>query len=185
MRAERQLLIVVLLLAFSACSSIEVTSDHDPKANFSAYHTYNWAPGPQQSTGDPRLDKTLLDSRIREAVERQLTAKGLTKDSGAKPDLLVAYHVAVRGKQGVTTVSDASWYQPGWGYRGGGGGGPTYASDYEEGTLILDLLNASNRQLVWRGSAQAEVKENISPDKRQERINEAVQKILERFPPKK
>lgn len=184
MRAECQFLIVVLLWTFSACSTMEVTSDHDPKANFSAYHTYNWVPGPQQSTGDPRLDSTLLDTRIREAVEQQLTAKGLTKDSGAKPDLLVAYHVAVRGKQGVTTVSDASWYQPGWGYRGGGGGGPTYARDYEEGTLILDLLDASNRQLVWRGSAQAEVKENISPEKRQERINEAVRRILEQFPPK-
>ena len=162
---------------------MKVTSDYDTDAHFAAYRTYEWTSPSQQSTGDPRLDNPFLDSRIRGAVEKQLADKGFMKDSAGRPDLLVVYHTAVRGKLDVTSVSNYT-YGPRWGYYGGVPGGTTYVREYDEGSLILDLIDASTRQLVWRGSAQAEIKENAGPREKQERINEAVRKIMKRFPPK-
>ena len=107
------------------------------------------------------------------------------------PDFLVIYRASIEGKLDVTTIdppmvtpsvyrgvvttpaSAFDWYY----------GGRTFVSQYEEGTLLLDFVNPKSNQLMWRGSAKATVMENASPEKREARINEGVQKILAQFPP--
>lgn len=65
------------------------------------------------------------------------------------------------------------------------GGGPrTYVREYEVGTLILDGVDAREQRLVWRGTAQAELHRDLSPDALQKKINDAVHKLLARFPPR-
>src|SRR5439155_27050640 len=56
--------------------------------------------------------------------------------------------------------------------------------EYTEGTLILDVLDAATKSLVWRGTAQAEALPSVDVSTPQARIREAVRRILERFPPK-
>ena len=53
----------------------------------------------------------------------------------------------------------------------------------EQGSLVLDL--SANGQVVWRGIAEAQIKMELDQDKRAALIREAVEKILERYPPKK
>jgi hypothetical protein len=178
----RHWLLMLSLLMATACSSITVSSDYDPKADYSAYRTYDWAPRAEQPVKDPVLDNALLDGRIRHAVETELAAKGLEKDGAGKPDLLIAYHVAVQGKLDIAQTPNYS-YGPYWRY-GSYAGSSAYVRQYDEGTLILDLIDVSTKQLVWRGSAQAEVKKEVTPEEQQRRINEVVRKILERYPPK-
>ena len=55
----------------------------------------------------------------------------------------------------------------------------TYVQSYEEGTLIIDIYDANRNMLVWHGWARAKVEGEVST----ELVVEAVQKILERFPP--
>jgi hypothetical protein len=57
------------------------------------------------------------------------------------------------------------------------------AFQYEEGSLILDFVDPQTKQLIWRGSAKAEVDDVKTPEKREALIDEAVQKILKNFPP--
>jgi hypothetical protein len=57
--------------------------------------------------------------------------------------------------------------------------------EYEEGTFVLDFVDAKSRELVWRGIAQGEVQNYSSPVKRNERINNVVQNVLSKFPPAK
>jgi hypothetical protein len=72
------------------------------------------------------------------------------------------------------------WY----GYRAGGWGGPqTYAYDYDEGTLLIDVADPATMQLLWRGSATGVVDPQASPEKRELRINDAVERMLADFPP--
>ena len=52
-----------------------------------------------------------------------------------------------------------------------------------EGTLLIDIIDAGARELAWRGTAEAEVHNEASPEQRQQRLNEAITKILDRFPP--
>ena len=70
-------------------------------------------------------------------------------------------------------------YRPG--YWAGAPG--TYVYEYEEGTLILDIVHPGNKALMWRGSAEDEVHFKSTPEKAQTQLDEAVSKMLEHFPP--
>jgi hypothetical protein len=176
--------LLILAATWLACSGIRVDSDYDPSADFSQLRTWSWLPQTRES-GDPRLDNALLDSRIRNAVEAELRAKGFERvDSGAS-NFQVVYHVNVEGKVDVDTVYRG--YPHGrygrYGYRGGGYS-ETTVRQYDEGTLLIDFLDPDSGALLWRGSGQATVRESSSPEQRTKRVNEAVNKILAQFPPK-
>ena len=184
MSALRSMLVLLGLSAMAlACSGIKVNSDYDPSADFSQMRTWSWLPDAGKS-GDPRLDNALIDSRIRTAVKSELDAKGYTLATSGTPDFQVAYHVSIEGKLDVDTV-----YHGGGGYGRAGryGGGWGYAEtrvrEYDEGTLLIDVLQSGSGALLWRGSGVATVREESTPEKRTKRINAAVKKILERFPP--
>ena len=175
-----ELPIALVALALAGCLQVTVTTDHDPAANFGALHTYAWRPGPQQGMGDPRFDSTLIDRRVRAAIERVLASKGYRAAApGTTPDFLVGYHAVVRQKTSVQTIN--RWY----GYRVGVWRGPeTYVRDYDEGTLLIDVIDPATMQLLWRGSGTGVVDPLSSAEKREERINEAVERILADFPPR-
>jgi hypothetical protein len=188
MRVLKRLLAILLAATLGGCASMEINSDYDPVASFSGLRTYAWMPGPQKKTGDLRIDNPLLDARVRQAVDRQLEANGYVKQPPERSDFLIGYQAAVEKKLDVYTVDHYYGYPPGWGstrgYGAWGGTIPeTHVYEYDEGSLILDIVNPQTRKLIWRGSAQAEVNRSASPEKRQERIEEAVRRMLERFPP--
>lgn len=58
-------------------------------------------------------------------------------------------------------------------------------SEYEVGTLLLDVVDGSTNELVWRASAQARIDPNRTPQERTKLIRDAVHQMLERFPPKR
>ena len=185
------ILIIALSLVVAGCSTMEINYDADPKANFSGLKTYDWLDEPQKPTGDPRIDdNTILRNRVHTAVDAALSARGFRKVS-SDPDFLVAYHVSLDRQQSVQTLNSYYGYSPGWGYGYGAsyrpgywaGAPETYVYEYEEGTLILDVVDPKNKELMWRGSAQDEVNFKSTPEKAQAQINEAVNGMLEHFPP--
>lgn len=173
---------ILAIGAATGCSGIRVSHDYDPGADFSAYRSWYWLPRPGPS-GDPRLDSDLLDARVRSAVEEVLAAKGYRKAPTGEGDFGVGWHGAIEGKLDVQTIDRYYGYGPRWGYGYGGVVTDTYVRQYDQGTLILDVVDARQRKLVWRGSAQAEVQERADPEARQRRIREAVEKVFARFPP--
>lgn len=178
----RMTLVAILLAALAGCSSITVNHDYDSEADFTTYRTFGWMPRSGQAPGTAAEAKTmsdLLDRRIRNAVEGELTARGLTL-SDAQPDLEVVYHVGAQDKIQVTD----------WGYRysdyyWGYGGRQIDVYQYTEGTLVIDLVDAAADNLVWRGSGTGVVDNTQrSPEEMQDRMNEIVAKIMQSFPPK-
>lgn len=181
MNLIRTMVILPIALALAGCSQITVRADHDPSANFGALHTYAWRPEPQQGVADPRFDSTLIDKRVRAAIDRVLASKGYRAAApGTTADFLVGYHAVVRQKTSAQTIN--RWY----GYRLGGwhGGPQTYVHDYEEGTLLIDVIDPATMELLWRGSGTGVVDPKASPEKREQRINDAVERILADFPPR-
>lgn len=178
--ATAVVLAAVLACGVAGCSSVRVSTDYDTGWSFASYRTWNWVPGPRQPTGDPRLDNDLLDRRVRGAVEREMAERGFWKVE-ADPDFEVDYHTALASKIRVQAIGSSYGYGPGaWEPIAPGG---VYARQYDEGTLIIDVIDAESHELVWRGIAEAEVYPTDSPAAREKKINEAVRKILERFPP--
>ena len=55
---------------------------------------------------------------------------------------------------------------------------------YEEGTLILDFVDADAKELIWRGTATKALDSNPTPEKIEKNIGNVVAKILAKFPPK-
>jgi hypothetical protein len=172
----------LLALALLACATIEVSSDWNPAADFSRLHTWAWLAQERPASGDPRLDSALLDARIRSAVESELGARGFAKAEAGAADFLVAYHVALERKLVATTIDD---YYGGVGYRHWPrpGYSQTYVHEFEVGSLMLDVLDPRSRELIWRGTAQAEILPAATPEEREARVREGVRRILERFPP--
>lgn len=175
----RSLCIFVTVASMMACAASQVGYDYDTSAPLRSYRTYEWLGGEQETTGDKRVDNTLVNARIRTAVEQQLRAKGYRNPTSGTPDFYVAYHVGLKDlMKGASTqhyIGDRAH------------GTYTTTSDiqpYKEGALLVDILDGATKQLVWRGSAQAEVAAGATPRQRDERINEVVKEMFSHFPPK-
>jgi hypothetical protein len=166
------LLLVALLLA--GCSSIETNVDYDRAANFSSYKTFAF-----KDVRSP--DSPLRMRRVRSAIERTLASRGFAKADGT-PDLWVVLHTRTHNQTRVTTW-DAGW---GWGWRWRG---PYWNSARVQqipvGTLMVDLIDTNAKELVWRGSASRIVDADETPRDRDEKVQEAVDKLFEGFPPKR
>ena len=168
----------VILLAAAGCTSPIVGFDYDRSVNFNQYHTYAWVSRVQESTGDKRVDTSLVDARIRGAVDMQLRAKGYAVSAEGNPDFIVAYHAGMKDMmKGASTQN----------YIGDRAHGTfTTISDvqpYHEGTLTIDIVDAKSRQLVWQASVHADVDQSLDPKQRDKRVNDVVRAMLARFPP--
>jgi hypothetical protein len=103
--------------------------------------------------------------------------RGIAKSDN--PDLLVVYHIGTQEKIQVTD----------WGYRysdyyWGYGGRQIDVHQFTEGTLVIDLIDAESKNLVWRGTGTGAVeKSQRSPEEIQAKIDEVVHKIMKSFPP--
>ncbi len=168
------LFIAFCLMVFTmSCATMAVKSDYDRDVNFANYRTFDWMAQPQKPVTNPVAQNSLLDKRIKTAVNSKLTAKGYQQQSD-NPDFLIVYHSGLKDKVDVT-----SWGY-GYGRRGYGGGERIDVRQYKEGTLIFDFVDSKTKQLIWRGWAVGVVN-NL--EKTAEYIDDAVEKTLKKFPP--
>ena len=160
----------------------KVSYDFNKTANFAAFRTYAHKDG-------TKVGQSLIDERIVNAIDGALAARGMTK-SDTSPDVFVVYHVAFDKEKDISTYSSgyAGGYGPyGWGWGGGGWGGgmtTTQVRDIVVGTLIIDVADAKQSQLAWRGMGVKEIDTQAKPDKRDKSILNAVNKIFKNYPPK-
>jgi len=164
---------VLALVLLAACSTVSTNYDYDTSFDFSKLKSYRWADLPSKANANP-----FVVQRVGAAVETQLKAKGYAPATGA-PDFLVASYVGQRSRIRVTDWGYG--YGPRGAWYGPGAGVDVY--EYEEGSLIVDIVDARSKRLVWRGSATAVVDPGATPDERTERIQEAVAKMFKDFPP--
>ena len=161
------------LLACTALLAQDVRTNVMPGTNFSKYHTYKWV-----TIEGATAPNQIVDAEIKQAIDSQLTAKGLTKTDDEKADLYIGYQVAVH--------QQTQWnaYGMGGGIRWGGGMATATSSTINSGTLALDMYDPTTKQLVWRGTATKTMDANASQEKRQKNLNKAMAKLLKNFPPK-
>ena len=169
----RSLYISVLIatLLLPAMANAKVYVDHDRDVDFARYATYTWAEG-------TAAEDQLAERRIREAVDRELAKKGLERvDEGG--DLMVVSHAAVHTKTRVDVDKFPPhygyyWRRPFWVERT-----TVDVREIKMGTLIIDLLDANEERLVWRGKATGAVRPN--PKKSTKLLNKAVFKMFEKY----
>jgi len=165
---------LLLLFVVTSCVSVRVASDYDKNANFNDYKTFAFF-----KTGIDKAEINDLDKRrILRAIETELLAKGFSKSEN--PDMLVSIFTKSREKINVYNNGFGP-YGYGWGWY------PWYWNNYNtvsrstEGVLYIDLIDAKKKELVWQGQGTGYLTQNM--EKKEERIKEFVNKILERYPP--
>ena len=168
--------------ALAACSTVTVTTDHDPSAQFGKYKTYALTPAAHDQPLSPSGEAALRNS-----MHTHLAARGIQETSPARADLDVTRHVILREKLAAHQYTDWGYghggtWPYGYGHYGMWAGAPrtyTDVNQYTEGTLILDFVDARTKKLVFRGVGKAVVGGAAS---NAGKIDEAVQKIVAALP---
>ena len=180
-----------MVLAFVACSvtfAQDVRTNYMPATDFSKYHTYAWVDEVQGVPSVGGHPDQILDAQVKQAIDSQMAAKGLTKlADGATPDLLVGYQLIIDREKEINGFGDSWGGWGGWGPWGGGGFGSFSAntSTINIGTFVIGMYDPAVRKLVWIGGAQHEIEPSKKPEKNQEKLNKGAQKLLKDFPPKR
>jgi hypothetical protein len=178
------------VLSITGCASINVSSETAPGVDLSNRVTYVWHSPAGRLPVDPRLDREAFDRDIRAQVDESLAALGFRPAaSGAPADLVVAYRAFVKLKTDVSAVNDPIGFATGWGANREDQGlrpdsGGTFATDWEQGRLDIELLDVDGTRLLWRGSAKTELDFSNPPKERQRRLRSAVARIIEQLPPR-
>lgn len=167
--------ILLLMAVFvTSCSSVQVASDYDREVNFNNYGTYAFF--------KPGIDKAEISDldkkRILRAIETEMQKKGFTKSEN--PDLLVS--IFTKTNENINIYQNNPYWGYGWGWSPWyWGSGYNTVNKTSEGTLYIDLIDSGEKELVWQGMGTAALASEVS--KKQERINEIVAKIMEKYPP--
>jgi hypothetical protein len=168
---------IFILLIAASCATIKVSSDFDKAANFSAYKTYAFTPDALNLNIEELNRKRLIT-----AIENELSLKGFTK--AEKPDVLIDIKVTGEKKETATATNMGGY---GYGYRYGWGGGGTTTINYDsyvEGTVFVNMIEASKSEVVWQGRGVGTVDPEASAEKREKNINYAIKQIFTKYPPK-
>jgi hypothetical protein len=182
----RRVAFVLFAALLTGCSSVSVNYDFDKATDFSSLSTFAWQHSTQPTTGNPRIDNDLLDTRVRRAVESNLTAKKFTMTKREEADFLVAYFIGIdrriSGSGGSASV--------GMGRSSGSRSGSVTLSsgssvtEEETGLITIDIIDAKTGRTLWRGTGSRRTSSRPNQQQVTERVNDMVLRILKRFPPK-
>ena len=164
------------LLLLSACAS----APPDPATFFVGRRTYAWLPG-RPFTADLRADNEFVRDRIHAAVNAALEARGYRPAGPDNADFLVAAY-GVMGKSSVrprpTESQEGYGTAPGARMVGEGGAAPVY----ESGALVLDIVDPIWKTLMWRGGVRGNLRLDVEPLERDERVRKAAAKVVALLP---
>ena len=173
----------LLIGSSTAALASDVRTDFDHTANFSQYNSYSW--------GKVKTSNPFYVTRIPQAVDQQLQAKGwkLMPSGGS---VMVFATDNIHNQQEVQTLYDGlgggwggGWGWRGWGWGGGWGGSgiaTTTTTNQPVGNLVIDLFEGNSKKLLWRGLAT----ENLSTkeDKNTKMLDSDIEHMFKSFPPK-
>ncbi len=133
--------------------------------DFEKYKTYAWLDGTKV------YDET-SHSYIVQFIADRLGINGIFMDEN-DPDLYVVYHASAEGELKITGGYSSSWRDA----------DAVTVNSYLAGTLVIDLVDDAEDQLIWRATASA----TVSPDPKKNRgtVRKALEKMFADFPPRK
>lgn len=180
-----RIFLAALFLALAAsCSSVDVRTDHDPRANLADYHTYELVspqklsslqfamPRNNANLNQPVVRNPVLEVKLERIIDRDLKNSGFTPVEHGRPDFYVTYY---------TMTWDQIWVSD-WGggyYWDGGYWGWASPEVKRQASLILVFVDAKTKQPIWSGRASDGLFDD--PSKDDKKIAEAVGKMLQDF----
>jgi hypothetical protein len=183
------LVIGLALLGLSGCATKpDVATDYEASYNFAALKSFAVKTAKQDSKENILISPFTL-SHIHSLVNSELAKRYQAVDESATADFYVTYHVVMEEKLDPRTYDDIY----GMGYWGRGYRYPSsifYRAPldggirvYNQGSLIIDMVDAKTQQPIWRGVSEKRLNKGLSPQKQREILTSAVLEVLAQFPP--
>jgi hypothetical protein len=173
------------MLALGAAVAQDVRYNFDKKTDFSKFKTYKWV-----DIKDASKFNSIVDQQVKDAVDAQLAAKGLSKTDGDNADLLIGYQGAVGTEKQFSSYNSSWGYGPGWGgggWYGGGGMSSGFTNGQTStiyvGQIAVDMYDSANKDLVWRGVVSKTLDPKAKPEKQQKNLTKAMTKLFKKYPP--
>ena len=175
MQFHPRIAIPLMLLVVAACSGIETNTNYDPASvgKLEGYRTDAWLASKEGA--DPRIHNPITEGHVKRTVDAELAARGYQKVD-ENPDFKIGWHGSIDQKMDVQTINSYygyywdPWYAPYY--------GPSYPStyvhEYEEGTLVVDIWEPDDQQLVWRGTVSG-ILLSDKPEKTQKNVLKAIE----------
>lgn len=174
MQILRNLILLLTIVWLGGCtvSSVAVRSDYDRQVNFREYATYAIVSDKTKSN-DPVLGSELNQKRMAQALDAEMKARGYVSVPVAEnPDLLLSFQTDATQKQ--YTYNNNNWGY--WRWYGNG----AQTRQYQEDRIILNMVDAESKELVWQGWAVGQLNERKKD--RDSAFREVVYKIMQEYP---
>lgn len=188
----KSILFIVVSILFTACSTLEVNVDYDPKYNFKNNSTFSVI------YNDENNKKSLLGNRISTILIERLQLKGYKKVDKSKADFYFTVLLDIKNKKeiqiyyeniGFSSISrhrvyiptrrglGLDYYQPDLRVR-------TDTYEYKKGKLVIEAVDVKENTIVWQGIAEDELSKTLSHEERTSYINTIIGELLKDFPSK-
>jgi hypothetical protein len=168
---------------------MRANTDFDNAVDFSQFRTFSWIdPNPLIRSVTQRPLSPLVERRLMSNTRELLSARGLRfVENPAEADLVVAFTIGSRDGIRIDSFPNRSIHARPSGprrnaWRGYWMGSTVTTRQYTEGQLALDIFDVAEARPVWHGTSGRQItrSEREAPD---ELIREALEAILEEFPP--
>ncbi|MEM7585565.1 MAG: DUF4136 domain-containing protein [Acidobacteriota bacterium] len=167
-------LLVAAVLGFATpAAAVDDSMKYDRKADFSTYETYDWIEQKKRPEGSPLAVGGEIDTKIRNAIDRQLADQGYRPAIDEEPDFLVSFDGAMVQVTDIEAnrrqiASGVAWVVEG------------DINSYRNDTLIISIHDSKTEKAVWSAWTRNKIKDPRNPDRR---IKKSVRKLLRKFPP--
>ena len=178
------LAVIALVSGLVGCQSFNVRSDWDPTISFPSFQQFYWVEPPEREGANPFADNSLLRKRVRFAIESDLAERGfIASETRDDADFLVTYSVVLEERLRVDSFATTTGVFHSR-YAGIGNIHSTAnVQAYQESTLIIDFLDPSSDDLIWRGWGTGIVRTR-DRGRGSRNLDKGVGAILDVFPPR-
>jgi hypothetical protein len=178
-RAARAICVGVLAAATACHHNVEVRTVTAPGAQLAGRRTFHILPVPEYrgdtplASSDPMLVNSITYQALRREIRSAFEERKYRFTLGSA-DFDVAYYASAANKLDIRS----------WDYRYNSRGIPRIETEvipYEEGSVIVDVVDPATHRLLWRGQGRAVTSQD--PQRYIEDLKKAVHEIVEKFPP--
>lgn len=163
----------IMVTGLVACSSSspDIKFGWDRNVDFSKYYTWEWKP--DGSIRDPVWGK-----RCQDVLGDVLATKKLAPIN-VNPDLWVIVHARLSSETVVVP------YDPAWGYTWGAWAMADFPGEEQipVGTIVVDMVDARRKILVWRGRAHGAIAADRTNEQREQKLTQILTEMFAGYPP--
>ena len=173
MKTTLRLVFATFLLFLTSCCSLQVSSETAEEADLNKYSSYTLTDTEEGFLANVNPTQKM---QLEKAIEQQAQAISTLKNNSGftGPDVLINYFVVVDTKRDLDTYTNY-YGRRRWRYQIT----EVEVREYTQGTLIVDFIDATTKEVVWHGSTSGVITTNSI--ELEQKINDAVKAIFEKY----